>query len=132
MTTDSFLFNAGSLFFAAWIAIIAGVTIAAASSRLYNPSQPKPPVATATVGREPRRYVILACSLRPSPYSSMWSILDRQVLSSGHTLSLFMHLTYDYNLYPVACESIHPKFCRIERSREIRTRCRNSLSVGTN
>ena len=29
MTTDSFLFNAGSLFFAAWIAIIAGVTIAA-------------------------------------------------------------------------------------------------------
>jgi hypothetical protein len=29
MTADSFLFNAGSLFFAAWIAIIAGVTIAA-------------------------------------------------------------------------------------------------------
>ena len=29
MTTDTFLFNAGSLFFAAWIAIIAGVTIAA-------------------------------------------------------------------------------------------------------
>jgi hypothetical protein len=29
MTTDTFLFNAGSLFFAAWIAIIAGVTVAA-------------------------------------------------------------------------------------------------------
>jgi len=29
MTTDTFLFNAGSLFFAVWIAIIAGVTVAA-------------------------------------------------------------------------------------------------------
>jgi len=29
MTSDTFLFNAGSLFFAAWIAIIAGVTVAA-------------------------------------------------------------------------------------------------------
>jgi hypothetical protein len=29
MTTDTFLFNARSLFFAAWIAIIAGVTVAA-------------------------------------------------------------------------------------------------------
>ena len=29
MTTDTFLFNAGWLFFAAWSAVIAGVTIAA-------------------------------------------------------------------------------------------------------
>jgi len=29
MTTDTFLFNAGWLFFAAWIAVIAGVTITA-------------------------------------------------------------------------------------------------------
>jgi hypothetical protein len=29
MTSDTFLFNAGSLFFAAWIAVIAGLTIAA-------------------------------------------------------------------------------------------------------
>lgn len=29
MTTDTFLFNAGWLFFALWIAVIAGVTIAA-------------------------------------------------------------------------------------------------------
>jgi hypothetical protein len=29
MTTDTFLFNAGSLFFAAWIAVIAAVTVAA-------------------------------------------------------------------------------------------------------
>lgn len=29
MTTDTFLFNAGWLFFTAWIAVIAGVTIIA-------------------------------------------------------------------------------------------------------
>jgi hypothetical protein len=29
MTTDTFLFNAGWLFFAAWLAVIAGVTITA-------------------------------------------------------------------------------------------------------
>jgi hypothetical protein len=29
MTTDTFLFNAGWLFFAAWIAVIAGVSVAA-------------------------------------------------------------------------------------------------------
>jgi hypothetical protein len=29
MTADTFLFNAGSIFFAAWIAIIAAVTITA-------------------------------------------------------------------------------------------------------
>jgi hypothetical protein len=29
MTTDTFLFDAGSLFFAAWIAVLAGVTVAA-------------------------------------------------------------------------------------------------------
>ena len=29
MTTDTFLFNAGWLFFAAWIAIIAGLSVAA-------------------------------------------------------------------------------------------------------
>ena len=29
MTTDTFLFNAGFLFFIAWIAVIAGVTIIA-------------------------------------------------------------------------------------------------------
>jgi hypothetical protein len=29
MTTDSFLFDAGSLFFVAWIAVLAGVSIAA-------------------------------------------------------------------------------------------------------
>jgi len=29
MTTDTFLFNAGWLFFMAWIAVIAGVTIIA-------------------------------------------------------------------------------------------------------
>jgi len=29
MTADTFLFNAGSLFFAAWIAVIAGLTLTA-------------------------------------------------------------------------------------------------------
>ena len=29
MTTDTFLFNASSLFFAAWIVVIAGLTVAA-------------------------------------------------------------------------------------------------------
>lgn len=29
MTSDTLLFNAGSLFFAVWIAVIAGITIAA-------------------------------------------------------------------------------------------------------
>jgi hypothetical protein len=29
MTTDTFLFNAGSLFFAAWIVVIAGLTLTA-------------------------------------------------------------------------------------------------------
>ena len=29
MTTDTFLFNAGCLFFAAWIAVIVGLTVAA-------------------------------------------------------------------------------------------------------
>jgi hypothetical protein len=52
MTTDSFFFDAGSLFFAAWIAVIAGVTIAAFGRDLVPgkahaspdpPHKPNPP-----------------------------------------------------------------------------------------
>ena len=45
MTSDTFLFNAGLLFFAAWIAIIAGVTVAAFGRDLlpWNaPAHPDP------------------------------------------------------------------------------------------
>jgi hypothetical protein len=41
MTTDTFLFNAGWLFFAAWSAVIAGLTIAAFGRDLL-PWKPRP------------------------------------------------------------------------------------------
>jgi len=43
MTTDTFLFNAGWLFFAAWIAVIGVVTVAAFGRELLPwTSHPKP------------------------------------------------------------------------------------------
>jgi hypothetical protein len=41
MTPDSFLFDAGSLFFAAWIAVLTAVTITAFGRDLF-PAKPLP------------------------------------------------------------------------------------------
>jgi hypothetical protein len=49
MTADTFLFDAGSLFFAAWIAVLAGVTVSAFGRDLL-PAKAHPEPA-----REPQR-----------------------------------------------------------------------------
>lgn len=60
MMSDSFIFNAGSLFFAAWIAIITGVTVTAFGRDLLpskaqaDPAQtgrPATPLRTTTTSR---------------------------------------------------------------------------------
>lgn len=46
MTLDSLLFNAGTLFFAAWIAVIAGVSVAAFGRGLFpTRTDPSPMIA---------------------------------------------------------------------------------------
>ena len=53
MTADTFLFNAGSIFFAAWIAIIAVVTITAFGRDLLPRSLARP--GAGTILRPSRR-----------------------------------------------------------------------------
>jgi hypothetical protein len=54
MTADTFLFNAGWLFFAAWIAVIAGVTIAAFGRDLL-PRKARPDRAQESHSADPVR-----------------------------------------------------------------------------
>ena len=54
MTTDTFLFNAGSLFFAAWIAIIVVVTLTAFGRDLLpRKAQPDPAPKTPPADHPP-------------------------------------------------------------------------------